>query len=494
MVDSGAQGNFISPTVVVQHLLPTEVKEDGYCLVLADGGLAANGLIDVQTKPVHMGIGGHSEYIQFDVTKIGKHDIILGLPWMELHDPSIDWKTRQLKFDNCPDCFKDEITAVGPREVGATSKEGLGHQEKGPLMKDIPSAYHRFEALFKEELGIEALPEHQDYDHRIELAEGTQPIFQPLREYSATDLMTIKQYIDENLTKGFIRESRSPWGSNVLFAEKKDGGRRMCIDYRRLNEATKKDRYALPLAKELRDRLSGAKIFTQLDLRGAYNLVRMAKGEEEKTAFRTRFGHYEYTVMPFGLTNAPATFQRLINNILRQYLDVTCICYLDDILVYSKTEEQHVKDVTAILEKLEAAKMLLKPEKCHFHKKEVTFLGYVVTTTGLAMDPKKIKAILEWTGPTNVKELQSFLGFANFYRRFIKGYSKIAGLLTELTHKDKEFVWTEKAQAAFQALKDAFVEEPVLTSFTPDGEIRIETDSSDYAIGAVLSQKGENGR
>ena len=206
-----------------------------------------------------------------------------------------------------------------------------------------------------------------------------------------------------------------------------------------MNDATKKDRYALPLAKELRDRLTGAKIFTQLDLRGAYNLVKIAKGEEEKTAFRTRFSHYEYTVMPFELTNTPATFQRLINNVLRPYLDVTYICYLDDILVYSKNKEQHVKDVTAILQRLKDAYLLLKPKKCNFHVDKVVFLGYVVTTARLAIDPKKIKAIIKWTGPTNVKEVQSFLGFANFYKRFIKDYSKIAGPLTELTHKDKEF-------------------------------------------------------
>ena len=169
----------------------------------------------------------------------------------------------------------------------------------------------------------------------------------------------------------------------------------MCIDYRQLNNLTKKDRYILLLAKELRDRLIRAEIFTQLDLRGAYNLVRIAKGKEEKIAFRTRYGHYEYTVMPFGLTNAPATFQRLINNVLRPYLDVCYICYLDDILVYSKNEGQYVKDVTAILEALQKTRLLLKPEKCYFYVKEVVFLGFVVTTTGLAMDPKKVEAILE---------------------------------------------------------------------------------------------------
>jgi hypothetical protein len=441
-----------------------------------------------------MGIGGHWERITFDVTDIGRHDIILGLPWIREHNPEIDWASEQLKFTRCS-CKKDALTAKSPREVGTTSKEReLGHQSPGPLTKTMPSAYRDFEQLFKEELGKEALPKHQSWDHRIPLAEGATPSFQPLRQLSENDLRTLKEYIDVNLKKGYIRESTSPWGSPVLFANKKDGGKRLCIDYRKLNDLTKKDRYALPLADELRDRLRGAKIFTQLDLRGAYNLIRMAPGEEEKTAFRTRYGHYEYTVMPFGLTNAPATFQRLINNVLRPYLDQSCICYLDDILVYSKGEEQHVKDVRDILTALRGASLLLKPEKCNFHTTRVIFLGFVVTTEGITMDPEKVATVLAWNSPTTVKEVQSFLGFANYYRRFIKDYSKIAAPLTELTHKDREFNWTPKAQEAMDGLKRVFTTSPVLASFQPDKEIRVETDSSDYAIGAVLSQPNEHGR
>ena len=198
--------------------------------------------------------------------------------------------------------------------------------------------------------------------------------------------------------------------------------------------------------------------------------------------------------MPFGLTNVPATFQRLINNVLRLYLDVYYIYYLDDILVYLKNEEQYVVDVTTILEALQKARLLLKPEKCYFYVKEVVFLGYIVTTTGLAINPKKVEAILEQLAPTNIKEVQSFLGFANFYRRFIKDYLRIAGLLIELTYKDKEFKQTERAQTALDALKQAFVTKLVLVLFDLEKKYRVETDSLDYAIGAILSQSDKQGR
>lgn len=359
-------------------------------------------------------------------------------------------------------------------------------------MKQIPKEYHEFVNMFREETGIEALPQHGQWDHDIPLEEGKEPPFSPIYQMSEADLGTLREYIDENLKKGFIRPSSSPAGSPVLFVPKKDGKKRLCVDYRKLNAITMKDRYALPLADELRDRLSGAKVFTKLDLRGAYNLIRMKKGEEWKTAFRCRYGHFEYQVMPFGLTNAPATCMRMMNDILRDYLDKMCIAYLDDILVYSKTAQQHIKDVKEVLMALMKAQLLCKPEKCEFHKEKVEFLGYVVTPGGLSMDPTKVNTILDWNQPTNVKEVQSFLGFANFYRRFVMGYSAIAAPLTELTKKDKEFEWTTAAQGAFDRLKQAFTRAPILLTFDPEKPIVVETDASDYALGAVLSQQGES--
>ena len=256
---------------------------------------------------------------------------------------------------------------------------------------------------------------------------------------SEKELEVLRGYIDENLKKGFIRESKSKAGYPILFAKKKDGSLRLCVDYRKLNDITVKNRYPLPNIGELRDRLSKAKIFTKLDLRGAYNLIRMKAGDEWKTAFRTRYGHYEYLVMPFGLTNAPATCQALINNVLRAHLDRTVIAYLDDILIYSENESQHVEHVQEVLSCLSQARLLLKPEKCEFHRKAVEFLGYIISTVGVQMSPEKIKAALEWPVPEDVKGVQGFLGFVNFNRMFIKDYSKKALPLTEVTKKDVGF-------------------------------------------------------
>ena len=268
----------------------------------------------------------------------------------------------------------------------------------------------------------------------------------------------------------------------------------MCVDYRPLNDITIKNRYALPLISELTDRLIGKEWYTKLDLRGAYNLIRMKDGEEWKTAFRTKYGHYEYTVMPFGLTNAPATMQCLVNDTLREYLDRFCVAYLDDILIFSDNEQDHEKHVTIVLEALRSANLRIKPEKCRFHVHEVEYLGFIITQGGLRMDPAKISAVKDWKTPGSVKEVLSFLGLANFYRRFIKGYSSIAAPLTNLTRNDTPWVWAQREQEAFDKLKEQFDEGKVLVPFDASKEITVETDASDYAIGAVINQQDEQGR
>ena len=235
----------------------------------------------------------------------------------------------------------------------------------------------------------------------------------------------------------------------------------MCVDYRGLNKVTIKNRYPLPLISGLLDQLGQAKVYTKIDLRGAYNLVRVKEGDEWKTAFRTRYGHFEYNVMPFGLTNAPAIFQHMMNNIFREFLDDFVVCYLDDILIYSKNPEDHEQHVRLVLQKLRDSGLYAKLEKCMFHKPEVEFLGYIILGKGLSMDPKKIQTILDWSAPSSVRDVQCFLGFANFYRIFIKNYSNIAAPLTKLTCKDK-LEWSSDAENAFQALKAAFTTAPIL--------------------------------
>ncbi|KAL6351799.1 hypothetical protein LRP88_14947 [Fusarium phalaenopsidis] len=258
-----------------------------------------------------------------------------------------------------------------------------------------------------------------------------------------------------------------------------------------LNAITVKDRTPLPLISELKDRLFGMKYFTALDLKGAYNLIRIKEGHEWKTAFRTKYGLFEYLVMPFGLTNAPAAFQRMINNVLREHLDIFVVCYLDDILIFSKTEEEHTEHVHKVLQTLQDAKLLVEPEKSKFHAPEVEFLGHIISHNEIRMDPKKVSAVKEWEEPTNVKEVQAFLGFANYYRKFLKAFGRIAAPLTELTKKDKTFVFGNKAKDAFDKIKELILSEPVLKMFDPSQPIELETDASDFALGAQIGQRDD---
>jgi transposase InsO family protein len=364
-----------------------------------------------------------------------------------------------------------------------------------PLDK-IPMQYRKYLELFQEPTGKEGLPPHQPWDHVIPLKEGKELRPGPLYQMNQRELKLLKEYIDDMLAKGYLRPSKSPTSSPVIFVPKADPSDpdRPCGDYRALNEASVKDCYSLPLINEMHDRIQGAKIFTKLDLRSAFYLIRIKEGEEWKTAIRTRYGLYEYLVMPFGLTNAPATLQRLMNSILHEYLDIFCMVYLDDILIYSSNPREHSSHVAKVLEKLKGAGLRLKAKKCEFHKDTVGFLGYILTPEGISMDASKVEKILDWPRPTTVKEIQSFLGFANFYRRFIKKYSDISAALTELTKKETVWKWTKMAEEAFQELKSRFTTAPILMTFDPDKKIVLETDASDYAIGACLNQVDDQGK
>lgn len=295
-------------------------------------------------------------------------------------------------------------------------------------------------------------------------------------------------YIEENLKKGFIRHSKSPAGAPIFFVKKKDGSLRPCVDYRKLNEMTVQNRYPLPLISELLDCLSGAKIFTKIDLRGAYNLVRIKPGHEWKTSFRCKLGHFEYRVMPFGLTCAPSVFQFMMNDIFREELNKFVICYLDDLLIYSANVSEHEHHVKTVLERLRTNSLYAKLEKCEFDKSEVEFLGYVISGNGISMAADKVQTILSWTTPTSVRDVQSFLGFCNFYRKFIKDYSFKARPLTELTKKNITFNWTNASQKSFEDLKTTVTSAPVLRHVNPSLPFVLETDASNFALGAVLLQ------
>ncbi|GJP47876.1 hypothetical protein CLOM_g7051 [Closterium sp. NIES-68] len=305
---------------------------------------------------------------------------------------------------------------------------------------------------------------------------------------SQPELEELQQQLDYLLTKGFIRPSTSPYAAPILFTPKKDGGFRMCIDYRALNRITIKSRYPIPRADDLLDQLRGAKFFSKIDLRGGYHQIHVATEDCHKTAFRTRYGSYEYLVMPFGLTNAPSTFQMTMNGVFRELLDKCVIIYLDDILIYSRSREQHLKDLDAVFTLLHKNRLITKGSKCDFLKQELEFLGHVVSTEGVKIDPRKIKTIQEWKPPTNLKELQSFLGFVYYVRRFIPNMAGLSAPLTDRL-KDRDcFWWGEKQQTAFDQLKIALTSPPVLRISDPNRPYEVVTDASDIAIGAVLLQ------
>jgi hypothetical protein len=282
---------------------------------------------------------------------------------------------------------------------------------------------------------------------------------------SQDELQAVREYLQDNTSKGFIESSSAPFASPVLFVKKADGGLRFCVDYRKLNQLTKKDRYPLPLIEETMAQIGRAKIFTKLDIRHAFNRIRIAEGHEDLTTFRTRFGSYRYRVLPFGLTNGPATFQRYINDALLDILDEYVTAYMDDILIYDEDPLLHTAHVQEVLRRLDKAGLQVDIRKCEFNVTETKFLGLIVSTEGIKMDPDKIKTILEWERPQDVPGVQQFNGFCNFYRRFIKGFSKILKPLYQLTQKDYMWEWTDACERAFKELKDTVATDPILAHF-----------------------------
>jgi transposase InsO family protein len=341
------------------------------------------------------------------------------------------------------------------------------------------------------------LPPARTVDHQIPLKPDMPPPFRGIYRLSQVELQELKRQLDQLLKDGKINPSTSPYGAPVLFVKKKDGSLRMCIDYRALNSQTIQNRYALPRIDELFDRLHGAKVFSKIDLTSGYYQIAIDPKDRYKTAFRTRYGHYEFNVMPFGLTNAPATFQTLMNDIFRDLLDICVIVYLDDILIYSKNKDEHEHHLRQVLKRLKEHQLYAKRSKCTFFSNSVEYLGHIVDGDGLQPNPRLVQAVKDFPQPKTLKELQSFLGLANYYRKFISNFSRIALPLTDGTQRSNQsnlrpIQWTETMQTAFVKLKEALTTAPCLILPDPDGEFEVTTDASEdaKAVGAVLVQNG----
>ena len=334
------------------------------------------------------------------------------------------------------------------------------------------------------------LPPQREVEFGIECVLGANPISKAAYRMASSELKELKEQLQDILDKGFIRPSISSWGAPVLFVKKKDRSMRMCIDYQELNKVMIKNRYPLPRINNLLDQLQGARVFSKVDLRSGYHQVRVKEEDIPKTAIRTRYGHYKFLVMSFGLTNAPAIFMDTMNRVFHDYSDQFIIVFIDDILIYSKTLEEQEEHLRKALERLRREKLYAKLKKCEFWLDSVSFLGHVISGEKVVVDPEKVKAVVEWIRPTNVFEIQSFLGLDGYYRHFIKIFSKLSGPLTALTRKNARFVWTDECEQCFQELKRRLLTTPVLALPTESGDFVVYSDASKKGLGCVLMQNG----
>ena len=422
----------------------------------------------------------HSERTTFAVSNLGKQKLILGHSWLRKHNPEIDWATGEVKMSQCPprccsgcreeirqehivrkaemrrketcsdgpapefhhdsdepedvseECLDqgDRIFATGllpppsPIEVQATStvSQRLAEAFKvnSEAVSPVPSYLQQFSDVFSKK-SFDTLPSPKEWDHAVELIPGEKPSGCKVYPLSPSEQKELDLFLKENLETGQIRPSKSPMALPVCFIKKKDGSLRLVQDYRALNAITVKNKYPLPLISELINKLQGARYFTKLDVRWGFNNVRVKEGDEWKAAFRTNRGLFEPLVMFFGLTNSPATFQTMMDSIFEELIsEGVVVVYLDDILIFTKTLEEHRRVVKRVLEILQDNNLFLKPEKCEFERTEIEYLGVVISHNSVRMDPVKVSGVSEWPTPSSKKEVQSFLGFTNFYRRFIR--------------------------------------------------------------------------
>ncbi|QRW20742.1 Retrotransposable element Tf2 protein [Rhizoctonia solani] len=476
LIDSGATLSFLHPCTAKALRLPLIDLPTPCTVTMLDGSNPQAGKI---WKKAHLTflIDGKRMTETFLICNTGTHAAILGIKWLETHNPKIDWSLQTLSF---PHNLPEHVAIAKEEEADPNPLEG------------VPSKYHQYAKVFGEE-EFNKLPPHRHYDIGIELTEEG-PLNLPL--YSMTDAksITLKDWLRDKLKAGKIRPSKSSISSPVMFVPKKDGSRRLVVDYRCLNNRTQKNVYPLPHPDDLMAQLRGAKVFTKLDLQWGYNNVRVKEGDKWKTAFRTKYGLYESLVMTFGLTNAPAAFQHFKNELFKDLLDVCVIIYLDDILIYSKDDASHAQHVHEVLKRLMDNQLFCKASKCTFHVTLVEYLGIIVLDKGFSLDKLKIQAVQEWPVPTKVKEVQSFLGFANFLHWFVANFSHLARPLHNLVKKDTIWKWDTKEQEAFQGLKDAITNAPVLCHADPTKPYFLETDASGAALGSILSQRQEDSR
>ncbi|GJV33996.1 putative reverse transcriptase domain-containing protein [Tanacetum coccineum] len=426
LFDTGADKRFISSAFSSLIDISQTPLENSYDVELADEKIVG---VDTIMRGCTLNFLNHPFNIDLMPVELGSFDVIIGMDWLRRCHAVIvcDEKLVQIPYGN-----ETLIFHVFP--------------------EDLPS-----------------LPLARPVEFQIDLIPGAAPVAQTPYRLAPSEMKELSKQLQELSDKGFIRPSSSPWGAPILFVKKKDGSFRMCIDYRELNKLTVKNRYPLPRIDDLFDQLQGSNIYSKIDLRSGYHQLRVREQDIPKTAFRTRYGHYEFQVMPFGLTNAPAVFMDLMNRVCKPYLDKFVIVFIDDILIYSKDKKEHEEHLKAILELLKKEKLYAKFSKCEFWIPKVQFLGHVIDSRGIHVDPAKIESIKDWASPKTPTEIRQFLGLAGYYRRFIEGFSKIAKSMTKLTQKGIKFDWGEKEENAFQLIKQKLCSAAVHHFCFPEG-------------------------
>ncbi|GJR08612.1 putative reverse transcriptase domain-containing protein [Tanacetum coccineum] len=456
LFDTGADRSFVSTAFSSQIDITPSTLDHYYDVELADGRIIG---LNTILKGCTLNFLNHQFNINLMPVELGSFDAIIGMDWLAKHQAviacaekivRIPWKNKTLIIHgdgstqgnvtrlNIISCTKTQkymekgfpifLAHITTRETEDKSEKK--RLEDVPIVQDFPE-------VFPEDLP--GLPPTRQVEFQIDLVPGAAPVARAPYRLAPSEMKELSEQLKELSDKGFIRPSSSPWGAPVLFVKKKDGSFRMCIDYRELNKLTVKNRYPLPRIDDLFDQLQGSSVYSKIDLRSGYHQLRVREEDIPKTAFRTRYGHYEFQVMPFGLTNAPAVFMDLMNRVCKPYLDKFVIVFIDDILIYSKNKKEHEEHLKIMLELLKKEELYAKFSKCEFWISKVQFLGHVIDSEGIHVDPAKIESIKDWTSPKSPTEIRQFLGLAGYYRRFIEGFSKIAKPMTKLTQKKVKF-------------------------------------------------------
>nr|prf retrotransposon del1-46 [Lilium henryi] len=487
LIDTGSTHSFITPRII--KMLEIPVQPLGYILSVISP-IGTSTFVNQVCKGCMITIGNQELTVDLIILDLEDPDILLGMDWLAAYHVVLDCFSKKVTFHlpGIPEFhFHGETQhtffPTFTHQPNLSYLASLASEINITPSTDLSLIVREYINVFPDDLP--GLPPPREIEFQINLLPGTSPISITPYHMAPSELQELKEQLEDLLNKGFIRGSTSPWGAHVLFDPKKDDSKRMCIDYK-LNSVTVKNKYPLPRIDDLFDQLNGA-YFSKIDLRFRYHQLRI-RADIPKTAFRTRYGHYEFLVMPFGLTNVPTAFMNLMNRVFREYLDKFIVVFVDYVLIYSRTQKDHEHHLRISLQLLRNNQLYAKLSKCEFWMEKVKFLGHVVSREGIVVDPVKVKAVMNWELPKNIFEIRSFLGLAGYYRRFIKGFSKLAALMTQLTKKGENFNWTKKYQNSFDELK-RLTTVPVLT-IPISGPFVVYTDASLAGLEGVLMQDG----